>query len=106
LRATYEEEPVVRYLADACLHEAIVTGCLRREPGLDFLSANKASLAAMSDPEILSLAALQGRVLVTSDWKTVANVIEALVLVWSASQADEWTNRILQMPPPVHPRQA
>jgi hypothetical protein len=30
---------MIRFLADASLHHAIVTGCVRREPALDFLSA-------------------------------------------------------------------
>jgi hypothetical protein len=28
----------------------------------------------------------------------VAHVIEALVLVWAASDSEEWKNRILEMP--------
>jgi hypothetical protein len=28
----------------------------------------------------------------------VAEVIEALLLVWAASDADEWKNRILEIP--------
>jgi hypothetical protein len=28
----------------------------------------------------------------------VADVIEALLLVWAASDADEWKNRILEIP--------
>ena len=28
---------MIRFLADASLHDAIVTGCLRREPAIDFL---------------------------------------------------------------------
>lgn len=32
---------MIRFLADASLHNAIVTGCLRREPAIDFLSAHE-----------------------------------------------------------------
>jgi predicted nuclease of predicted toxin-antitoxin system len=114
---------MIRFLADASLRDAIVTGCRRREPAVDFLSANDASL---SDPEVLALAAAQGRILVTSDWKTmprhfgeflaargtsagvflvrqgvpVVDVIEALLLVWGASEAEEWKDRILEIPQP------
>jgi hypothetical protein len=35
---------MVRFLADASLHEGIVSGCIRREPAIDFLSANDAGL--------------------------------------------------------------
>jgi hypothetical protein len=33
---------MVRFLADASLRYAIVTGCARREPAIDFLSAQSA----------------------------------------------------------------
>src|SRR5450759_1601158 len=107
---------MIRFLADASLRGAIVSGCLRREPAIDFLSANDANLTEVPDPEVLALAAAECGILVTSDWKTmprhfgefleaggcsagvflvkqrtpVADVIEALLLVWAASDADEW----------------
>ena len=113
-------------LADASLHDAVVTGCLRREPAIDFLSAHEAKLEGISDPEVLAFATHQDRILVTSDLKTMprhfgnfleangqcagvflvkqrtplADVIEALVLVWSASDADEWKNRVVEIPQP------
>ena len=115
---------MIRFLADASLRDAIVSGCLRREPAIDFLSANDANLAGIPDPEVLALAAAEGRILVTSDLKTMprhfgefleagsssagvflvkqhtpmADVIEALLLVWAASDANEWKNRILEIP--------
>jgi hypothetical protein len=113
-----------RFLADASLNDAIVTGCLRREPAIDFLSAHEARLEGVSDPEVLAFATHQNRILVTSDLGTMprhfgnfleakgkcagvflvkqraplADVIEALVLVWSASDAEEWKNRIVEIP--------
>lgn len=48
---------MVRYLADANLHDGIVTGSLRREPAIDFLSANAAKLEGVADPEVLAVAA-------------------------------------------------
>ena len=91
---------------------------------IDFLSANDADLAGIPDPEVLAFAAAEGRIPVTSDLKTmprhfgefleaggssagvflvkqhtpVAEVIAALLLVWAASDADEWKNRILEIP--------
>ena len=117
---------MIRFLADASLRDAIVSGCLRREPAVDFLSANDANLEGVPDPEVLALAASDGRILVTSDLRTmprhfgefleagcsgagvflvkrhipVADVLEALLLVWAASDADEWENRILEVPQP------
>jgi len=44
---------MIRFRADARLHDVIVTGCLRREPAIDFLSANEAKLEGVPDPEVL-----------------------------------------------------
>jgi predicted nuclease of predicted toxin-antitoxin system len=62
---------MIRFLADASLHDAIVTGCLRREPAIDFLSANEARLEGVPDPEVLAIATHQNRILVTSDLRTM-----------------------------------
>ena len=62
---------MVRFLADASLHHAIVTGCVRREPAIDFLSAQNAKLDGKSDPDVLEIAASQGRILVTHDVRTM-----------------------------------
>lgn len=115
---------MVRFLADASLRHAIVTGCVRREPAIDFLSAHSAKLHGISDPDVLGIAASQGRILVTHDFRTMpkhfaaflaagssspgvflvkqqtplASVIEDLVLVWTASTPEDWTNRIVEIP--------
>jgi len=47
----------VRFLADADLNRAIVSGVMRREPSLDFLTASTAGLRALNDIEVLALAA-------------------------------------------------
>ena len=117
---------MVRFLADASLHDAIVTGCLRREPTIDFLSAHEARLEGVPDPNVLAFATKENRILVTSDLRTMprhfgdfleangqcagvflvkqtaplADVIDALVLIWSASDADEWRNRVVEIPQP------
>lgn len=115
---------MVRFLADASLRHAIVTGCVRREPAIDFLSAHAAKLHGISDPDVLVIAAAQGRILVTHDFRTMpkhsaefltagnsspgvflvkqrtplASTIEDLVLVWTASKPEDWTNRIVEIP--------
>jgi uncharacterized protein DUF5615 len=115
---------MIRFLADADLNEGIVAGCLRREPEMDFLSANDADLEGVPDPEVLALAAAQSRILVSHDFQTmprhfgnflqaassspgvllipqhlpIGDAIEELVLIWSASNANEWQNRILRIP--------
>lgn len=115
---------MIRFLADASLHHAIVSGSRRREPASDFLSAHEAKLEGVPDPDVLAFAAQHDRILVTSDLRTMpqhfgdllvahgycpgvflvkqraplADVIEELVMVWAASSPDEWTNRILEIP--------
>ena len=61
----------VRFLADNDLRKAIVRGSVRQEPHLDFRSAQSASLDGMADREVLSLAASDGRVLVSHDFQTM-----------------------------------
>jgi predicted nuclease of predicted toxin-antitoxin system len=105
----------VRFQADADLKQAIVTGVIRRQPSLDFQSANEAKLEDMKDPEVLALAARNNRVLVTHDRKTmpiefgrfimsqtssgvlilsqslpISDAINTLILIWEASEAQEW----------------
>jgi predicted nuclease of predicted toxin-antitoxin system len=115
---------MVRFLADASLNHDIVAACLRREPAMDFLSAVDAKLEGVSDPEVLALAAHQGRILVTHDLHTmpwhfgeflvargrspgvllvsqrtpIAEVADWLLLIWAASETEEWDNRILEIP--------
>jgi hypothetical protein len=115
---------MIRFLADADFNHAIVKGCRRQEPAMDFLTANEAKLEGIPDPDVLALAAEQDRILVTHDRQTmprhfaeflmsgrscpgvflvsqhasIADVIDALVLVWVASDAQEWVNRIVNVP--------
>lgn len=115
---------MIRFLADANLDEAIVAGCLRREPAMDFRSAGEAQLEGLPDDQVLGIAAAQQRILVSHDFQTmpapfgdfllaygtspgvllvrqslpVATAIEELVLIWAASDSGEWTNRILKIP--------
>lgn len=48
---------MIPFLADASLHHAIVSGCRRREPAIDFLSALEADLEGVPDPDVLLFAA-------------------------------------------------
>ena len=47
---------MIRFLADADLNERIVAGCLRREPTMDFRSANVVNLEGVPDPKVLAYA--------------------------------------------------
>jgi len=115
---------VIRFLADACLADYIVSGCLRREPAMDFKSALTAKLQGKTDPEVLALAAQEGRILVTPDVRTMpghfaefiqrghhspgviiipqtvaaAAAIDNLILVWAVTEAEEWVDLIVRLP--------
>jgi len=60
-----------RFLADADLNTAIISGVLRREPTIDFLGAQAAGLRKMKDSEVLELAGAQQRVLISHDVGTM-----------------------------------
>ncbi|QQS46541.1 MAG: DUF5615 family PIN-like protein [Acidobacteriota bacterium] len=95
----------------------------RLEPGLDVLTAHQAGLRGRPDPKVLQLAAQEGRVLITADKATmpmhfaafiavaespgvlivprhltVRDTAEALLLIWGATEAEEWVNRITYLP--------
>jgi Domain of unknown function (DUF5615) len=113
----------VRFQADADLNEDIVSGVQRRAPEIDFQSADEAELANLPDPDVLTLAAREGRILVTHDRRTmpthfghfieshkspglivisqkteILSAIEDLILLWMASEAEEYVNSILTIP--------
>ena len=113
----------VRFQADADLNENIAKGVLRRQPQIDFTTANEAGFEGVPDEDVLSIAASDGRILVTHDRKTmpshfaefivnrespgviivpknaeVARVIDDLMLIWNASAADEYVNLIRSIP--------
>ena len=112
-----------RFQADENLNAKIVTGLLRREPSLDIQSAKNAGILGLDDVEVLTVAAREGRILVTHDRGTVPDhfatfvgestsagvlivsqklglqeVIEDVVLIWAASESEEWMNRIAYLP--------
>ena len=113
----------VRFQADADLNYIIVKATLRREPTVDFQTAHTAGLVGVSDPEVLALAAHAGRILVTHDRKSmpthfaefirhtisagviiipqklsVRAAVDDLLLIWTASETEEWQNSIQVLP--------
>ena len=113
----------VRFQADADLNQILLKATLRREPSIDFQTANFAGLVSRSDTEVLRIAARDGRVLVTHDRTTMPKhfaevvmtstsagvivvpqkmavnaVVDDLVLIWAASESEEWVNRIQSLP--------
>jgi hypothetical protein len=69
----------LRFQADADLNQIILHAVIRREPMLDFQTAETAGLVGLRDPEVLALAAREGRVLVTHDRKTMPRHFAAFI---------------------------
>ena len=67
------------FLADADLKRAIVDGVLRREQSIDFKLAERVPLEGLPDLEVLDIAALEQRVLVTYYVSTMPIHIEEFV---------------------------
>jgi hypothetical protein len=110
-----------RFLADHDLNEHIIAGVRRREPTLEFLHARDIGLSEKPDAEILQYAAEQGLLTVSHDGNTmptaafhriadgntfpglfmvhqstpIRTIIENILLVWSASDAEEWANQVI-----------
>ncbi len=47
----------IRFQADADLNEVIIAGVRRRQPEIDFLTANDVDLRGLTDFEVLEIAA-------------------------------------------------
>ena len=115
----------VRFLADEDLDAGIVQGLRLREPSIDLLDVKTAGLRGMKDPALLELAAHQGRNLITHDRQTmtrhfrervavgkstpglfvvpqqpsaIGRIVESLLLVWTASEAEDWLDQITYLP--------
>jgi hypothetical protein len=113
----------VRFQADADFNQNIVRAVRRRVPAVDFQTACEAGLPGLGDETVLEQAAREGRILVSHDrctmpihfanfiaTKTSAGVIlisqnlpiiqaiEDLILIWEASEAEEWVNRLDSLP--------
>lgn len=101
-----------RFQADADFNQKIVAAAVRREPAIDFRTADEAGLRGLFDPDVLGRSAADGRVLVSHDLKTMPHhfaefishaaspgvlifpqhlpigvVVEEVVLIWSVTDA-------------------
>jgi hypothetical protein len=108
-----------RFLADADFNQKIVLGLRRREPTVDFQTAHQGGVLGRPDLEVLSIAARESRILVSHDRATmpahfvrftatqsspgliivsqdadIGAVIEDLLLIWAASDVEEWRDTI------------
>jgi predicted nuclease of predicted toxin-antitoxin system len=113
----------IRFQADADLNQVIVSAVARRVPAIDFRTATSAGLAGLKDQDVLAVAARDGRVLVTHDQATMPRhfaefvrsqhspgviavpqhlplreVADDLILIWTATEAGEWIDRIVFLP--------
>ena len=113
----------IRYQADTDLNQIIVSAVVRRVPAIDFRTATTAGLAGLKDQEVLAVAARDGRLLVSHDQTTMprhfaefirshrspglivvpqhvplGEAVGDLILIWTVTQSDEWTNRIVFLP--------
>jgi hypothetical protein len=110
---------MIRYQADADLNANIIRAVRRMEPEIEFKTATEAGLEGVPDSDVLILAADAGRILVSHDMRTmpihfaehimgrtspgviilpqslpIREAAENLVLIWAATKAEEWVNRI------------
>ncbi|MBC8167136.1 MAG: DUF5615 family PIN-like protein [Bryobacteraceae bacterium] len=115
---------MIRFQADADVRQRIVRAVRLRESAIDFASAADSKLEGIPDPEVLEIAANQGRILITHDRRTMVDhfrtrmkegksspgvfllsqfapigpVVETLVSVWAASELIEWQNQLRYLP--------
>ncbi len=115
---------MIRFQADADIRHRIVQAVRISEPAIDFATATDSKLEGVSDPEVLEMAYIQGRILITHDRRTMIDhfrnrmsegrsspgvflvsqfasigpVVETLIMVWAASEAVEWENQLRYLP--------
>jgi hypothetical protein len=113
----------IRFQADADFNQQIVRALLRRQPTIDFQTADEGQIRDLNDLDVLTAAASEGRIVVTHDRSTMpvhfANfmarkdspgvfilsqdlplnvAVEELITIWEASEAEEWINTIQFLP--------
>lgn len=115
----------IRFQADNDLRRIIVDATLRREPSIDFQTAQSAGLDSLDDILVLHRALEQGRILVSHDKRTlplrlaqftrrggespgvllvipqnapVREVVESLILIWADNRPEEWVNLVTKIP--------
>ena len=108
-----------RFLADADFNQKIVVGVRRREPSVDFPTADEAGVIGLADPEVIGIAADSDRILVSHDRKTMPShfarfretrsspgviivsqdldigpAIEDILPIWTATESNEWRDNL------------
>ena len=85
-----------RFQADADFNQKIVLGVRRREAVVDFEDAHAAGVIGLPDPDVLKRAAGLGRTLISH--LDIGLAIEDLLIIWAASEAEEWRNTVGFLP--------
>jgi predicted nuclease of predicted toxin-antitoxin system len=113
----------IKFQADADFSYTIIKALRRRQPAIDFQSADDAKLRGLLDPEVLALAAKEWRILVSHDCNTmpedftdfvvsqhspgvfilgqdmpISLAVEELLTAWEASEAEEWVDVLQWLP--------
>lgn len=116
----------IRFLLDENVPPLLARGLRRREPSIDVICVGDSSAPSRGtgDPELLRILERDGRALVTLNRRMmdahlrthidqgrhtwgmfrlhsttrVSAIVDALVLVWHASEAQEWIDRVEDIP--------
>lgn len=114
----------IRFLADHDLNDHIVEGVKRSEPAIEFVRVRELGLEKRTDTEILEFAHRERFLVVSHDVNTmiaagslrlaaqlglagllmvpqsepVGGIIDSLVLIWSITALEDWTDRIVFLP--------
>jgi hypothetical protein len=112
-----------RFQADADFNHRIVVGLRRRERALDIRDAHEGGVIGIEDSAVLRIAAEFGRILISHDRKTmpahfaqflqrnsspgliiisqdldIGAAIEDLLIIWAASDEEEWRDQLGFLP--------
>lgn len=113
-----------RFLADQDFNEHIPQGVRRAEPAVELLRLRDVGLETSTDTEVLTYAAAGDWIVASHDVNTMSAVaysrvaagqampdlllvhqssplgpvIDSLVLIWAASEAEEWRNQVRFLP--------
>jgi hypothetical protein len=115
----------ILFQADNDLNKLIVAATFRREPAIDFRTAQSAQLDYLDDGTVIQRAASEGRILVTHDKRTLPKhfasflakgnaspgvllvipqdvplriVVDTLVLIWADDRPSDWENAVTVVP--------
>lgn len=113
----------IAFQADNDLDQTILRALWQIEPSIDFWATNELDLHGLDDLAVLELAALEKRILVSSDQSTMPLhfaefiqtntsyglliapqslplniVVEEILMIWAASAFEEWIDRIAYLP--------